>query len=356
MDYNASMESVTWFRDRYQEGTLSLRPPYQRKPVWVARQKCYLIESLLLRLPIPEIYIQQTVTVEGKATYAVVDGQQRIRTVLQFLGADTDPDQQDYYKFALDKLSATSAWKNATFESLGENDRKEFYKYKFAIRYLNTESDDAVRDMFQRLNLFLSPLKPQENRNAMYSGPFVTLANKLADNPYWAENRIVSAASIRRMADIEFVSELIIGVLHGPQSGSAKGIDAYYAEYEDFDDEFPEQKTAAKLFDQSLTTVQRVLPEIKGTRWDNKNDFYTLFVAIASLLRSKSLVAGRISSLRKDLMKFAEQVDARLADESVQASRDVIKYVRAIEKGVNDKKRRADRQEVLLKVLAQYFK
>jgi len=355
MNFSSTEHPVTWFRDRYREGTLEIKPPYQRKPVWTPRQKCYLIESILLGLPVPEIYIQHITSAEGKTTFAIVDGQQRIRTVLQFIGAETDPDQEEYNKFPLDKLEPQSAWKNLTFAALDDETKKKFYGYQFSARYLNTESDEEVRDMFRRLNKYLTPLKPQELRNATYSGPFVQLSLRLADNEYWAENRIVTPAAIRRMTDVEFVGELIIGVLHGPQAGSSAVIDEYYRQYEDYEDEFPEQKTAEKLFQKTLATIQKVFPNIKGSRWANKTDLYTLFVAIASLLRKKSLPGNRVASLRKGLLNFAEEVDQRLADEDATVSKHAIRYVRAVEKGANDKKRRADRQAAVMNILTPYF-
>jgi hypothetical protein len=241
MTFDSSVQTIAWFRDRYREGNLKIKPPFQRKPVWVARQKCYLIESILRGLPVPEIYIQQTTTPEGQTTYAVVDGQQRVRTVLQFVGSEQDPEEADYNKFTLDKLDPSSDWANADFAGLTVDQKRTFYGYKFVVRYLNTDSDDEVRDMFRRLNKFLTPLKPQELRNATYSGPFVALVLQLADNEYWAENRIVTPAAIRRMNDVEYVSELMIGVLHGPQGGSAAIVDSYYQQYEDYEDLFPDQ-------------------------------------------------------------------------------------------------------------------
>jgi len=344
-----------WFRDRYREGTLVIRPAFQRKPVWAARQKCYLIESVLLGLPVPEIYIQQTTSPEGETTYAIVDGQQRVRTVLQFIGSETDPGEQEYNKFILDKLPTSSPWRNYTFAGLPDDKKKEFYGYRFAVRLLNTDDEDDVRDMFRRLNKFLTPLKPQELRNATYSGPFVDLVQGLADNEYWAENRIVSPALIRRMNDIEFVSELLIGVLHGPQGGSASIIDTYYQQYEDYEDEFPGQRQAKRLFQQTLDTVRGILPDIKDTRWSNKTDFYTLFVAVASLLASSQLTRGKLPQLRKALSDFAHNVDRRLADETATVADAVVDYVRAVEKGANDKKRRADRHVALLGVITPYF-
>jgi hypothetical protein len=357
MTFDSSVQTIAWIRDRYREGNLKIKPPFQRKPVWVARQKCYLIETILQSLPVPEIYIQQTTTPEGQTTYAVVDGQQRIRTVLQFVGSEQDPEEAAYNKFTLDKLDSNSVWVNSSFAKLTADQKRTFYGYKFAVRYLNTDNDVEVRDMFRRLNKFLTPLKPQELRNATYSGPFVTLVLQLADNEYWAENRIVTPAAIRRMNDVEYVSELLIGVLHGPQGGSAAIVDSYYQQYEDYDDVFPDQKRMQRVFDSTLEVIKIVLPDIKDTRWSNKSDFYTLFVAIASILRSlgPTKKTYKSSSIRKVLDSFAADVDRRIGDDAAPVSDDAIDYVRAVEKGANDKARRAERHRIVTELIDKYF-
>jgi len=356
MDFYTSMVNVAWFRDRYLEGHLQLRPPYQRKPVWAARQKCHLVESILMGVPIPEIYVQQKVSPDGTTTYAIVDGQQRIRAMLQFLGAELEPKEQEYNKFALDKLDVQSQWSNLTFEELSDDEKKQFYGYRFAVRYLNTDKEEDVQAMFRRLNQFSVPLSAQELRNATYSGPFMTMAQRLADSEYWSENRIVRAASIRRMGDIEFVSELLIGVLHGPQGGSARVINEYYQQYEDYQDEFPGQAQAAALFDDTLVRFTLLLPDIRETRWSNKTDFYTLFVCTAYLLRTHELPTKNIEPLRAALDDFSDQVARRLEDERATVSPEAVSYVRAHEKGANDKKRRADRHVALLSLIQPHFR
>ncbi len=322
----------------------------------MARQKCYLVESILKRLPIPEIYIQQVTSAEGTTNYKIVDGQQRIRTVLQFIGSEQDVEEQAFNKFALDKLQPNSDWYNRTFADLSVEEKKRFYGYKFVVRYLNTDDDEQVRDMFRRLNKFLTPLNAQELRNATYTGPFVSFVLKLADDEYWAENRIVTPAQIRRMGDVEFISELTIGVLHGSQGGSAAIVDEYYEQYEDFEDEFPDQRKAEKGFEETLNVIQELFPDIKGTRWGNKTDFYSLFVVIAAFLKSQKIQHQRLSGLRKMLDKFASEVGSRLADEHAQVSQDAIEYVHAVEKGANDKKRRGDRHIVLTRLLERTLK
>jgi len=134
VEYSPSLQDVSWFKNQYLNGALEIRPPYQRKPVWTPRQKCYLVETILKNLPIPEIYVQKTMTPEGKATYAIVDGQQRIRTVLQFIGVDNEKGEQASNQFALDKLPSHSPWKDSTFDDLSDSDKN--YCYHKMITYI----------------------------------------------------------------------------------------------------------------------------------------------------------------------------------------------------------------------------
>lgn len=355
MKFETQPQQVLWFRDKYRDGSLVLKPPFQRKPVWVAKQKCFLIESILMDVPIPEVFVQQMI-IEGEASFAVVDGQQRIRAVLQFLGLETEESEVEFTGFALDKLNATSPYRGLTFDQLTSEDRNKILKYSFSVRMLDVEDDSVLRDLFIRLNKYLAKLTDQELRNAMYTGPFVAVAVDLADDDYWFEQRLVTAAQIRRMKDVEFISDLLIGVMHGPQGGSAKVIDEYYARFEDYEDEFPNQRRIVKRFQNTLATVQQLFPSLVDTRWQNRTDFYTLFVAVAALQLETDLPPKSVPTVRNALQKLAAAVDHRLADESFEATADVITYVRAVEKGANDKKRRADRHAVVHGLLSKYFK
>jgi hypothetical protein len=348
MDFGSTEQIISWFRDRYREGTLEIKPPFQRKPVWVAKQKSYLIESILLGLPVPEVYVQQAVSDEGDTNYAIVDGQQRIRTILQFIGVDEDPDEQQHNKFALDRLERESYWYNKRFADLTSDEKRSFYGYKIAVRTLNTNSDEEVRDMFRRLNKFLTPLNAQELRNAIYTGPFIRLVESLADDPYWAENKIVTATQIRRMVDLQFVSELLIGVMHGPQGGSARIVDEYYENYEDFEQEFPSQKRSRSRFDATLTEIKKLLPRLKETRWSNLADFYSLFVATAALLREHDLTRAQERALTPRLMDFAASVDVKLDDPDAAVSRNVSLYSNNVQRGANDKARRGERHRAVV--------
>jgi hypothetical protein len=307
-------------------------------------------------LPIPEVFVQQTTSPEGDTTYAVVDGQQRIRTFLQFVGAELDPQELEHNKFVLDKVDEGSPWRNVGFTDLSDEQRKAFFGYMLAVRYLVTDSDQEIRDMFRRLNQFLVPLNAQELRNAVYTGPFVHVVTQLADDGYWAQNGIISAASIRRMIDIQFVSELLIGVMHGPQGGSPKIVDDYYAQYEDYEAEFPGQRAAIERYEVTLDLIRTLLPEISDTRWANASDFYSLFIAVAHLLRKNALRPSDRSRAKVAIIEFGESIDALQAEPKSKAAAPVKRYVEAVRRGANDKARRAERHLVLLRILKPYFR
>lgn len=360
MKHASYTQPISWFQSNYKTGRLELRPPFQRKPVWTDRQRCALIESILLNIPVPEVYVQVIQNEDGSEEYGIVDGQQRIRTILQFIGIEREKDkegEEDFNSFVLDKLPSSSIYKDKSFADVKDNQKKEFYQYAICVRFLYTDVTEEVEDVFKRLNKYTLPLKAQELRNATFHGPFAKLSESLADDKYWAVNGIITPARIRRMGDIEMMSELLIGLLHGPQGGSSKIIDQYYEEYEPFEDEFPEQSRIEKLFARTQSQIRAVFPDISETsRWGNRADFYSLFVAAGHLLKDHTLPSSKRARLAKRLSKFAEHVDQELETPTTAASTQAQRYARAIEKGVNDKARRTDRHEVLLEIMSPLFR
>src|SRR5437660_375572 len=150
MNHASRSHPISWVQDQYKTGRLTLRPPFQRKPVWLDKQKCALVESILLDIPVPEVYVQVTQADDGSEEYGVVDGQQRLRTVLQFIGLEREEDQidEDGNSFALDALPALSVHKGKTFADVTGESRKRFFRYEICVRFLYTEDVKEVEDVF----------------------------------------------------------------------------------------------------------------------------------------------------------------------------------------------------------------
>jgi len=364
MNHKSRPQSISWFQEHYKAGRLELRPPFQRKPVWTSKQRSSLVESILMDVPIPEVYVQVTQANDGAEHYGVVDGQQRLRTIMQFVGLENPEDQEegeDINRFALESLPRLSPYKDMVYTDMDVEQRKSFFRYEICVRFLYTDNVKEVEDVFKRLNKYTLPLKAQELRNATFHGPFAKLSEHLADDDYWAINRIIAPASIRRMADIEMMSDLLIGLLHGPQGGSAKIIDGYYEQYEQYepsDEEFPDQALVTRLFAATLDAIRTLFPKIAQVqRWGNRADFYSLFVALGSLFRQYTLPSTKVRPLSRGLVEFATNVDASLEDPSDEGANELAyKYARAIEKGSNDKARRTDRHEALIAIILPFLR
>lgn len=350
MQHTPTTHPISWFTERETEGNLTLRPAFQRRLVWQDSQKSHLIESVLLRLPVPEIYMQIKTRPDGRSEYIVVDGQQRISAILDFAGVGSRTPLE------LQHLDEHSQWQGYTFHDLSDEEKTHFYGHTMAVRYLQDAHDHEIEDLFRRLNKYLTPLNPQELRNATYRGPFLRLSESIAEESFWSENHLATPSNIRRMQDIQFVSDLIIGVLHGPQSGNARTLDDYYAMYEDYEREFPRQRACKRRFYRTLDLIQELLPDIRSTRWANKTDFYSLFVAIAHTLRTHSLPETKLDAVRQVLDDFSNDIVAYQADEDSSVRDEVIDYVEAMRRGSSDRHRRGVRHQALLVMISGFFK
>jgi hypothetical protein len=110
---------------------LDLTPQFQRRPVWTEEQSSYLIDTILSGLPIPEIYLRSSLTPGGDSGYEVVDGQQRIRSVLTFGSNDLE--------LSGDKIGAK--WLGKRFEDLSDSEKTAFWDYKIVVRDVSGASD-----------------------------------------------------------------------------------------------------------------------------------------------------------------------------------------------------------------------
>ncbi len=170
--------TVSWFKKAFDAGELELSAPYQRNPVWTHLQKAYLIDTILLGLPIPELYMQDVGDETGAEKHIVVDGQQRIRAVLEYVSGD----------YSLSGEDVTRQWRGLRFEELGAEEKKRIFAYKFVVRVLPQMTDDEIRKIFSRLNRNVVALNEQELRNATYWGPFIKSIQSMADDhEFWAK-------------------------------------------------------------------------------------------------------------------------------------------------------------------------
>ena len=338
-----SSQTISWFKDRLAENRLVFKPPFQRNPVWLAKHKAYLIDTVLRGLPVPEVYLQKETDAQGDTTISIVDGQQRIRTFLEFTRGEVE--LMEAYTPGRDE---------ETWDDLSEAERKALWNYRVQTREIENASEADLRDLFRRLNQNTVTLNAQEIRNARFKGDFITTVTELADEGFWAESRIVSANEIRRMLDIEFMAELFVGIVHGPQNKKST-LDGMFELYESG---IPDKKASLKRFEDARNATAALVPKLRETRWRGKSDYYSLFLACDHLLQRGALRASRLTAAIRTLDAFGDAVSARLTKEGTKGSvpRLVKKYAVAVEKAASDKDRRETRHRVLVELLSPYFK
>lgn len=344
MQINPTTYSVTWFKDRKNESSLVLKPPYQRKPVWTYRQKAYLIDTIIKKYQIPEIYVHRVTDDDGRSIYNIVDGQQRVRSILEFIDGEV-PLSEDY----------NPEYADYEFKDLPGDIRRHILNHILYVREITDASEEEVRNLFKRMNLNVVALNSQELRHATYSGEFIRLMEEIAEDEFWAENKIVTPNEIRRMKDVEFISDLFVSMIHGIQD-KTKELDDYYQLYEP---KFEDKQNHFKMFLDIKNIIYSIFPDLKETRWRNKSDFYTLFIVFSELIKKNYLIPQqKYSNIKADLLKFAETIDVAVKKVSKgrKLPKEVANYVNAVTKSTTDKDRRVTRHKIILKIISKYAK
>jgi hypothetical protein len=331
----ATTQSVSWFHKRLQNNELILSPPYQRNPVWQTVQKSYLIDTILRAYPVPELYMQTVTDQKGDEQHTVVDGQQRIRACLEFIEG----------RFEMDE--SHGPWGGLSFDQLGEEEKTRIFGYKFVVRTLPQMAESEVREIFARLNRNNIVLNMQELRHATYWGEFIQSMTLLSQRAFWVRSGLFSSAAIRRMLDIEYVSELAIAVLHGPQNKKTN-LDRFYAAYEE---DFPERPTVEETFDLVLGELGQLLNWSVRGRWSKRSDFYTLFLVLADRSNAFPLTREVRDDYRNSLVEFYDLVDEALrlepSEDSDHLPPAVVSYARAVQRAASDVQNRRVRQTAL---------
>lgn len=310
--------------------TLVLSPSFQRRPVWKPGAKSLLIDSLIRGLPVPIILIRERLDLEKKETIReVVDGQQRLRTVLSFVSPeafdDYDPARDPFTVKAIHNPEKEIAGK--AFPRLPPVVQRRILGYEFSTHVLDPMTDDRdLLQIFARLNSTGAKLTSQELRNSDFSGEFKTLMYRLALEQLdrWRSWKIFTEDQIARMKEVELVSDLTISYMEGIVAKRQPKIDAVYKQYD-------ETFSAGEELSRRMRRVFDVIDEVVGrdlaeTAFQSEVMFYSLAVLVYDLMwgLGKPLTAdGRgkatPSSLRADLLRASSlirsgDIDADILD------------------------------------------
>ena len=330
MDRDSNFQMLSWFTDQYRMGNLDLTPPYQRKSVWNNDYKVYFVDTILRNFPCPTIFLAIEISPDGLTKYHVVDGKQRLLAVFEFVN-DEFPASDEY---------SDPDYAGKYFSQLPEEIKPKFWGCKFTIEYLKDANRAELNESFDRLNRNVARLNAQELRHARFAGAFISYVTQLSDDPFWEDMGQSTPSRIRRMLDIEYVSEIFLVVMHGIKDGR-EHLDYYYAEY---DGEIPSLVKNRRKYEVCKSAITNL--DIFKTRYRNLADLYSIWSAMAKLYDENGhRLALNIEKTRENLVEFAEKIREDAEEKKVQD------YKLAVLQASNSLASRQKRENILKKLI-----
>jgi len=184
----------------YKEGELE-KPELQRKYVWTKNEASRFIDSILLGLPVPSIFLAKT----EDEKRLIVDGYQRIMTVYDFTEGVFSGDQKIFKLSNSENIN--ERWRGKAYKELSPEEQRKIkmttiHAIVFEQKY--PQNDTGMYQIFERINTSGRVLKPQEIRNCVYHGEFNSLLFDINKDLSW---RKVLGTNIEdaRMADLELI-------------------------------------------------------------------------------------------------------------------------------------------------------
>lgn len=202
---NATDWTTETILSQFNRGNIDIKPRFQRRDAWTVRKKSQFIESLILGLPIPQIVLAERKGERGR--YIVLDGKQRLLTLLQF----TNRFEGKHNNFKLAGLEVRSDLNGFRFDDLqnlskDQGDINAFYNQTIrTVVIRNWPSTSFLHVVFLRLNTGSVPLSPQELRQALFPGDFVNYVDDKASESIILRQLLGNKEPDFRMRDVEIL-------------------------------------------------------------------------------------------------------------------------------------------------------
>jgi len=279
---------------------IDTNPDFQRPPVWSTGQKQLLIDTILRGYDIPKFYWRKTSS--APETYAVVDGQQRLRAIFDFqaerisLPRDADP---------IDGVAVASM----KYLQLPEELRLRFEMYTLDVVVLSDTSEDEVREMFLRLQNGTS-LKAQEKRNAM-PGKMRGFVKSLVEHDFFSR---CDFSNSRFTHDHVAAQMTLIELNGGPCNRKNANLNAMYAEHAAFDAVGKKARKVKRVLDYLARAFPEKAPELE------RYSVLSLFGLVSHCLERYAF-SDTERALREWFIGFEQEraVQLQLTDEEMSA-------------------------------------
>lgn len=322
-------QSVAWFIDMLKRKQLILDPPYQRKSVWTPTYRRFFIDTIFRDYPAPPVFLNEEIDDQGIVKYYVIDGRQRLESIFAFFNNE----------IALPENFGNENYNGKYFNELAQQDKNLFFSYQILVEIFHSADETLIKETFDRFNRNVVKLNAQELRHASFDGVFITLMEELSEEPFWIDIGVSIPKNVRRMKDVEFISELFLLTMHGINSSGKGNLDSYYANY---DEEIPNETENRRKFNKVIKMIEGLGKNfISQSRFSYYSDLYSLWAALILYLEKDI----NYEATKNKLKKFLDEFDKRRPTEIAQ------KYLSAIKSQPNNIEKRKIRTEIISKFI-----
>lgn len=267
---------------------LNLQPDFQRKFVWTIHHIEQFIETILLGYPFPEIYtcVNDTDLTTITTKHSVIDGQQRLTSIIKYITGDLDSSKLTQIK---------------PYSDLSQEEQKKFLNYQLVVRDLGAISEETIREVFRRINLTKFKLEDVEIHNAIYDGCFIQLAKKLSEQIDLRSYDVLFETDFTRMGDVYFFLS-ILATLEKNYFAGNKEIEKTIIEFNEI---FPNNFKWETQLKECFNIIQKLNLE-KDSIWFRKSNFFTLVIEIALNIEEAKKI--KLDSLKNNLNNLEDNV------------------------------------------------
>jgi uncharacterized protein with ParB-like and HNH nuclease domain len=267
-----------------------LVPHFQRNYVWKQREASQFIESLLLGLPVPGIFLAKE---RDTQKLLIIDGQQRLKTLQFFYGGFFNPTDDAKKQKVFELIDVQREFKNLTYQKLDSTQKRRLDNSVIHATVIKQESPDEIEDtslfyIFGRLNAGGRKLTPQEIRSAIYHGPLDDLIERLNETPEW---RKIFGKQSERLKDQELIVRFLALYfdMQKYQRPMAEFLNQFYARHKGDGKEF--LKSCESIFLRTIALANAALGKdaFRPARTINAAVFDAVAVGLARRLEKGSV-------------------------------------------------------------------
>jgi 5-methylcytosine-specific restriction endonuclease McrA len=355
LSHRPETKTVTDIANLYERDLLNLEPGFQRQSVWSERDRAKLIDSILRNYPLPAVFFYRRED-QGQIYYDVIDGKQRIESILMFMGLMRGRFSLKTQLPGQDEIVSVD-WKRLTKRKL----QHLIDGYRIPVIEVDGDVGDMI-DLFVRINSTGKALTPQEKRRAKYyNSPFLKEADRVARRyeEYFTKGKILSGGQISRMKHVELICELMLSIHQNEVINKKMALDRVMkaSAFNSRDIAKSSQKTTS-----ALNRVRRMFPRLHSTRFNKVTDFYSLTVLVAKLENEGMILTDRQrNQLAWDLLvEFSNQVDnlreRQRKIEAIKPDQELYRqYLHTVLQATDEYNQRKAREAILRGIIGSIF-